>query len=214
MAATAEGLSAAFDGLQLFLGMVSLRCARPHPSRPPRGLPRSRRPRGLAHGRHHRYSGLESHRKRGKSRDLTGYDAGKKVKGIKRNALTDTIGLLLGIEVIPACVQDRDGAADLIKKTRRLFPFVSRVFADGGYSGDKLVTDLASQRVTLEIVKRTDKEGGFKLIRRRWVIERTFAWFGRNRRLAKDFENLTRIALAFVKLASIRFMLRRLCNPL
>jgi len=77
--------------------------------------------------------------------------------------------LLLGIEAIPASIQDRDSAAELIKKTRRLF-------ADGGYSGDRLAADLAAQQVTLEIVKRTDKEGGFKLIRRRWVIERTFSW--------------------------------------
>jgi hypothetical protein len=119
-----------------------------------------------SHGRHHRHPGREGHRKRGRSRDPVGYDAGKKVKGIKRNAVVDTVGLLLGIEAIPASVQDRDGASALIKKTRRLFPFVRHVFADGGYSGDKLAADLAAQKVTLEIVKRTDKEGGFKLIRR------------------------------------------------
>ena len=72
-----------------------------------------------------------------------GYDAGKKVKGIKRNAVVDTIGLLLGVEAIPASAQDRDGAAELIKKTRRLFPFVRHVFADGGHSGDRLATGLS-----------------------------------------------------------------------
>ena len=149
----------------------------------------------------------------GNSRDLTGYDAGKKVKGIKRNALTDTIGLLLGIEVIPASVQDRDGAVDLIKKTRRLFPFIKRVFADGGYSGDRLAANLAPQRVTLEIVKRTDKEGGFKPIRRRWVIERTFSWLRRNRRLMAHYEALAVIAEGFAKLAMISVMLKRLTEP-
>jgi putative transposase len=121
--------------------------------------------------------------------------------------------LLLGIEAIPASVQDRDGAADLIKKTRRLFPFVKQVFADGGYSGDKLATGLAAQRVTLEIVKRTDKEGGFKVIRRRWVIERTFSWLRRNRRLIAHYEALAIIAVGFAKLAMISVMLKRLTEP-
>ena len=118
--------------------------------------------------------------------------------------------MLLGIEVIPANVQDRDAAVDLIKKTRRLFPFVKHIFADGGYSGDRLATDLAAQQVTLEIVKRTDKEGGFKLIRRRWVVERTFSWIRRNRRLMAHYEAIAVIAEGFAKLAMISVMLKRL----
>ena len=121
--------------------------------------------------------------------------------------------MLLGIEVIPANVQDRDAAVDLIKKTRRLFPFVKHIFADGGYSGDRLATDLAAQQVTLEIVKRTDKEGGFKLIRRRWVVERTFSWIRRNRRLMAHYEALAIIAEGFAKLAMISIMLKRLTEP-
>lgn len=121
--------------------------------------------------------------------------------------------MLLGIEVIPASVQDRDGAVDLIKKTRRLFPFIKHVFADGGYSGDRLATDLAPQGVTLEIVKRTDKEGGFKLIRRRWVAGRTFSWLRRNRRLMAHYEALAIIAEGFAKLAMISVMLKRLTVP-
>ena len=74
--------------------------------------------------------------------------------------------------MIPASVQDRDCAADLIARTRRLFPFIAKIFADGGYAGPKLEADLAAQPVTLKIVKRTDKDPGFKVIRRRWVIER------------------------------------------
>jgi putative transposase len=123
----------------------------------------------LADRRHHRHADGESHGKRGPSADPVGYDAGKKTKDIKRNALVDTIGLLLGIEVIPASVQDLDCAADLIARTRRLFPFIARIFADGGYAGSKLEADLAAQPVTIEIVKRTDKEAGFKVVRRRWV---------------------------------------------
>ena len=121
--------------------------------------------------------------------------------------------MLLGIEAIPANVQDRDAAADLIKKARRLFPFIKHVFADGGYNGDKLASDLAAQRVRLEIVKRTDKEGGFKLIRRRWVVERTFSWLRRNRRLMAHYEAAAIIAEGFAKLAMISVMLKRLTEP-
>jgi transposase len=173
-------------------------------------VPPSRRARGLSDRRHHRHSSGEGDGKRGAHTDPVGYDAAKKTKGIKRNALVDTIGLLLGIEVIPANVQDRDCAADLIAKTRRLFPFVTRIFADGGYAGPKLQADLAAQPVTLEIVKRTDKEGGFKIIRRRWVIERTFSWLRRNRRLMAHYEALAIIAEGFAKLAMISLMLKRI----
>jgi transposase len=121
--------------------------------------------------------------------------------------------LLLGIEAIPASVQDRDCAAELIKKTRRLFPFVKHVFADGGYLGDRLAADLAAQRVGFEIVKRTDKEGGFKIVRRRWVVERTFSWLRRNRRLMAHYEAVAVIAEGFVKLAMISVMLKRLTEP-
>ena len=121
--------------------------------------------------------------------------------------------MLLGIEAIPASVQDRDSAAALIKKTRRLFPFVRHVFADSGYSGERLAADLAAQKVTLEIVKRTDKEGGFKLIRRRGVVERTFSWLRRNRRLVAHYEALAIIAKGFAKLAMISVMLKRLTEP-
>jgi transposase len=121
--------------------------------------------------------------------------------------------LLLGVEVIPASVQDRDCAVDLIKKTRRLFPFIKHIFADGGYSGDRLAVDLAAQRVTLEIVKRTDKEGGFKVVRRRWVVERTLSWLRRNRRLMAHYEAIAVIAEGFAKLAMISVMLKRLTDP-
>jgi transposase len=121
--------------------------------------------------------------------------------------------LLLGIAVIPASVQDRDCAADLIARTRRLFPFIAKIFADGGYAGPKLEADLAAQPVTLEIVKRTDKDAGFKVVRRRWVVERTFSWLRRNRRLMAHYEALAIIAEGFAKLAMICIMLRRLTAP-
>ncbi len=121
--------------------------------------------------------------------------------------------MLLGVDVIPASVQDRDCAVHLIKKTRRLFPFVRCVFADGGYSGDKLASDLAAQRVTLEIVKRTDKKSGFKVIRRRWAVERTLSWLRRHRRLMAHYEAIAITAEGFANLAMISVMLKRLTEP-
>lgn len=96
-----------------------------------------------------------------------------------------------------------------------LFPFLKKLFADGGYQGPQFQEALAEAlpRLKVEIVKRSDQATGFHVLPKRWIVERTFAWLNRCRRLAKDFENLTRTALMFVKLASIRLMLRRLCNP-
>ena len=112
--------------------------------------------------------------------------------------------------MIPANIQDRDCAANLIRKTRRLFPWIAKIFADGGYAGPKLAAALADQPVDLEIVKRTDKDSGFKVVRRRWVIERTFSWLRRNRRLMAHYEALAIIAEGFAKLAMIALMLKRL----
>lgn len=94
------------------------------------------------------------------------------------------------------------------------YPFLKRLFADGGYQGPVFAKaqKKALPGLAVEIVKRSDIVKAFEILPRRWVVERTFAWLGRCRRLAKDFENLTRNALAFLKLASIRLMLRRLCS--
>jgi transposase len=121
---------------------------------------------------------------------------------------------LLQVIVHPADIQDRDGGVLLLSTLFGLFPFLKKLFADGGYQGPQFEQAVAKilPELQVEIVKRSDQAKGFKILPKRWVVERTFAWLGRCRRLAKDFENLTRIALAFVKLASIRFMLRRLCK--
>jgi len=115
--------------------------------------------------------------------------------------------------VIPANIQDRDCAANLIRKTRHLFPWLAKIFADGGYAGEKLKAALAGQPVELEIVKRMDNAGGFKVVRRRWVIERTLSWLRRNRRLMAHYEAFAFIAEGFAKLAMICIMLRRLTEP-
>jgi len=158
---------------------------------------------------------VKSAEKGGGSIDPIGYDAGKKVKGKKRHILVDTLGLLLHAIVHPADIQDRDGGILLLSTLFGLFPFLRKLFADGGYQGPQFQKALAKilPELQSEIVKRSDQAKGFAVLPKRWIVERTFAWLSRCRRLAKDFENRTRIALTFLKLASIRFMLRRLCNP-
>jgi transposase len=123
--------------------------------------------------------------------------------------------LLLHAVVHAANIQDRDGAALVLdKKTRRLFPFILRIFADAGYQGPRVARTAArSGNWIVEIVKRSDNTNGFAVLPKRWIVERTIAWLNRCRRLAKDWERFNCKALAFLRLASIRFMLRRLCNP-
>ena len=119
---------------------------------------------------------------------------------------------MLGAVIHPANIQDRDGAVPLLRVARRLFPFVTVIFADGAYQGQTTAEGVArTGRWRLEIVKRSDS-AGFVPLPKRWIVERTFAWLGRCRRLAKDFENLAVNALAFLCLAMIRLMLRRLAR--
>ena len=142
-----------------------------------------------------------------------GYDAGKKIKGRKRHILTDTNGLLVAASVHEADVQDRDGAVPLLASIRHAFPWLRHVFADGGYAGTKLQIALATLGTwTLEIVKRSDGAKGFALLPRRWVVERTLAWLNRKRRLAKDFEALIETATAWLMLASVKLLSRRLAR--
>jgi transposase len=141
-----------------------------------------------------------------------GYDAAKKIKGKKRHAAVDTLGLMLGVAITPASVQDRDQIASLLKEVRRLFPFLERAISDSGYQGAATAAAVKkAARLPLEIVKRGDTKG-FVVLPKRWIVERTFGWLGRCRRLAKDFENLARSHLAFVRLAMIRLMMRRIAR--
>ena len=114
-----------------------------------------------------------------------------------------------------ADIQDRDGGVFVMATIFGMYPFLMKLYADGGYQGPvfrRAVTKIMTQ-VNVEIVRRSDRAKGFVVLPRRWVVERTFAWLGRYRRLSKDYENLNRKALAFLRLASIRLMLRKLCNP-
>jgi len=140
-----------------------------------------------------------------------GYDAAKKVKGRKRHIVTDTSGLLVGAEVHPADVQDRDGAGLVIEAIHQLFPWLRHLFADSVYNGPNLRDALAKfGNWTIEIVKRAADAAGFQLLPRRWVVERTFAWLNRNRRLAKDFEATIASAKAWVYITSVQLLIRRL----
>jgi len=141
------------------------------------------------------------------------FDAAKKVKGRKRRIVTDSEAWLLGLLVHPANIQDNHGAVPLLRAVGRMFPKLRHVFADRVYRGPKLLDAIADLGAwTIEIVARTQSVGTFKLEPRRWVVERTFAWLGRNRRLAKDFEATQQSADAWIMLASIRLLSRRLAR--
>ena len=142
-----------------------------------------------------------------------GYDAGKKVKGRKLHALVDTEGLPLRVVVHSAGIQDRDGAALVLDRIRQRFNWLELVWADGGYNAHQVSSTLArNPGLRIQIVKRSDDMKGFVLLPRRWVVERTFSWFGRNRRLNKDYENLADTLAAFVSLACIQIAVRRLAR--
>lgn len=142
-----------------------------------------------------------------------GYDAGKKVNGRKRHLLVDPLGLILAVFVSPANCQDRDGLKHVLKRyfatgmTR-----LRKLWVDGAYRGETLKTWVANQKRTykidLEVVERTGK--GFQVVKRRWVVERTFAWLLNYRRLSKDYEVLTANSEAFIHLAMIQLLLKRL----
>ena len=144
---------------------------------------------------------------------VCGYDAGKRIKGRKRHIVTDTVGLLVGVVVHGADVQDRDGAPDVLKSIAGTYPLRRHIFADGGYAGPKLREALEKiGRWTIQIVKRSDTVQGFEVIPRRWVVERTFAWLGRCRRMAKDWEKPIVSAEAWVLIAHIRRVTRLLAR--
>lgn len=141
-----------------------------------------------------------------------GYDAGKRIKGRKRHILVDTMGLLLGIHVTPADTLEREGAQTLLLRTLGVFTWLRLLWVDGGYSGGGFAQWVKSMRSTLkvEVVKRTDDLHGFKVLPRRWVVERTFGWFMRHRRLVRDYERSLNSAEAWGYIAMIRLQLRRL----
>lgn len=138
--------------------------------------------------------------------EARGFDGGKKVKGRKRHIVVDTMGLVLMVVIHSAGVQDRDGAKEVLTALKGLWTGIIKVFADGGYRG-KLV-EWVKQKLNyeLEIIKR-DELHRFKVLPKRWIVERTFAWLDTNRRSSKDYERLIESSQAMTHLATIRIML-------
>ena len=141
-----------------------------------------------------------------------GYDAAKQIKGRKRHILVDTLGLMLGIVVTPADTTERDGAQALLLRTLRVFTWLRLLWVDGGYAGPAFAQWVKKLRAKLQvqIVKRSDPVKGFQILPRRWVVERTFAWLMRHRRLVRDYETTETSAEAWAYIAMIRIQVRRL----
>jgi putative transposase len=142
---------------------------------------------------------------------IKGFDGGKKVKGRKRHIVVDTLGLLIAVVVSSAKVQDYHGAKPILEKIKDRCPRLEVMWVDGIYEKQWLI-DWVKRECgwELQVIRRTDKEKGFKLLPKRWVVERTFGWLGRYRRLSKDYEKLTETSEAMIQMAMIHIMLRRL----
>lgn len=145
-----------------------------------------------------------------------GFDGGKLVSGRKRNLLVDTLGLVVLAKVTAANVQDVHAGKQLFEAVAQkpeLLTRLEKIFADGSYRGDLIAWVQDNLHVVLEIVLKLEGQKGFQVLPKRWVVERTFAWLTRNRRLARDYERLTQSAEAFIYVAMIRLGLRRLARP-
>jgi len=147
---------------------------------------------------------------------VRGIDAGKSTNGRKRNILVDTMGLLLVVLVTTGNIQDREGGFATLWYAKKRFPRLKHVWADGGYTGQLVIWAKNMLSWTLEIVKRSENKK-FQMLPRRWVVERSFAWLTRSRRLVRDYEGRPHTTEAWCYIANIRLMLRRLetaCDPL
>lgn len=145
-----------------------------------------------------------------------GFDGGKKVSGRKRNLLVDTLGLVVLAKVTAANVQDVHAGKQLfsaVAQKPELLTRLEKIFADGGYRGGLVEWTQQNLHAVVEIVLKLGDQKGFQVLPKRWVIERTFAWISRNRRLARDYERLAQSSEAFIYLAMIRLGLRRLARP-
>ena len=148
--------------------------------------------------------------------EARGFDGGKHVSGRKRNLLVDTLGLVVLAKVTAANVQDVHAGKQLfltLSQRPALLTRLEKIFADGGFRGDLVDWVQQNLQVVLEIVLKLNEQKGFQVLPKRWVVERTFAWITRNRRLARDYERLARSSEAFIYLAMIRLGLRRLARP-
>jgi len=137
-----------------------------------------------------------------------GFDAGKRIKGIKRHIIVDTLGLILAVVIQSGCVQDRNGAIPVIEKLIESWKRIVKIFADGGYSGKLIGNVKKTIQIDIEIVKKNELNN-FKVLPKRWIVERTFSWLDTNRRNSKNYERLNQTSVAMVHLSAIRIMLNR-----
>lgn len=142
------------------------------------------------------------------SSENKGFDAGKKIKGIKRHIIVDTLGLILAVVIQSASVQDRHGAIDVVSKLFESWKKIIKIFADGGYRGKLVKAMKTTFKIDLEIIKKNELST-FKVLPKRWIVERTFAWIDTNRRNSKNYERLNNTTVAMVHLAAIRIMINR-----
>lgn len=139
---------------------------------------------------------------------VRGLDAGKKISGRKRHIIVDTLGLLWAVAVHPANIQDAAGSWHVVTQLVGRMPRLKKILADGIYEGARIAIQALGW--TLEIVKKAEGKKGFAVLPKRWIVERTFAWIGRNRRMSKDYERLPESSEAWIYLAMINLMIRRL----
>ena len=142
-----------------------------------------------------------------------GFDAGKKVVGRKRHIAVDTDGRLLMVNLTTADISDSAGAQAIVVAIRKRWPWLKHLFADGAYDRTRLMDAATYRDFVLEIVRRTDKESGFKVLPRRWVVERTFGWMTRWKRLVRDYEQRIDVSEAMIHVALGSLMLRRIVHP-
>ncbi|MET8412889.1 IS5 family transposase [Streptomyces sp. NPDC005195] len=139
-----------------------------------------------------------------------GYDRGKKINGRRRHLICDTVGLLLMINVTAGDVTDRQAATDMLPALRERFPTITKLWADGGYTGTLITWALAVLHLVVTVIKRSDDTSGFVVLPRRWVVERTFGWLMRSRRLARDYERRPDSSEAMILWSMTMLMTRRL----
>lgn len=170
-------------------------------------------------GRHAQASAMIADSQSAKSAEggeKRGFDGGKKVSGRKRNLLVDSLGLVVLAKVTAANMQDVHAGKQLFSAVAQrpaLLTRLEKIFADGGYRGELVDWTQQTLHTVVEIVLKLGEQKGFQVLPKRWVIERTFAWISRNRRLARDYERLAQSSEAFIYLAMIRLGLRRLARP-
>jgi transposase len=145
--------------------------------------------------------------------ELRGFDGGKRIVGRKRHVAVDTDGRLLMVNLTPADVSDSAGAQGILDAVRKRWPWLKHLFADGAYDRGKLMDRAASCDFVIKVVRRTDSDPGFKVIPRRWVVERTFGWMVRWRRLVRDYERCLDVSEAMIHVAMGALLLRRIAHP-